>query len=157
MSCRIASLKYFPWKRSDGHCTGDTDCTSFFRKVPPDKDTFLVMDVSWLSCSVFNKNENVCVWEMQRRKAQRRRDCCIVRGMAAGVCCYLFFSLVRKPVRSNCTVWHISSMKTSSWLGLWMFRQPAWAVGSCSSGPPTARSAGSQWEVVTTQNGHPVS
>ena len=46
MSCRIASLKYFPWIRSDGHCTGDSDCTSFFRKVPSDKDTFLVMDVS---------------------------------------------------------------------------------------------------------------
>ena len=49
-----------------------TDCTSFFRKVTSDKETFLVMDVSSLLCSVFYKNENVCVWEMQRRKAQRR-------------------------------------------------------------------------------------
>ena len=49
------SNTYFPWKRSDGHCTGDTDCSSFFRKVTSDKETFLVMDVSWLSCSAYGR------------------------------------------------------------------------------------------------------
>ena len=37
------------------------------------------------------------------------------------------------------TAWHGRICKTSCWLRFRMFRHPAWAVGSYSSGPPTAR------------------
>ena len=35
-------------------------------------------------------------------------------------------------------------MKTSSWLGFWMFCQPAWGVRSYSIGPPAARTVGTK-------------
>ena len=34
--------------------------------------------------------------------------------------------------------WPIRMVKNLRWLTFWMFRHPAWAVGSYSSGPPTA-------------------
>ena len=40
----------------------------------------------------------------------------------------------------SCTGWHIRTVKTCCWL-IWDVRHHAWAVGSCSSGPPAARSA----------------
>ena len=42
------------------------------------------------------------------------------------------------------TGWPISLMKTSRWLRFEMFRHPAWAVGSYSSGPPAAETVGTK-------------
>ena len=45
-------------------------------------------------------------------------------------------------VTFSSTGWPIMMVKTSFWLRFEMFGHPAWAVGSYSSGPPAARSAG---------------
>ena len=36
----------------------------------------------------------------------------------------------------HCRGWPFCVVATSCWLRLWKFRHTAWAVGSCSSGPP---------------------
>ena len=41
----------------------------------------------------------------------------------------------------HCRGWPFCVVATSCWLTFWKFRHTAWAVGSCSSGSPAARSA----------------
>ena len=60
------------------------------------------------------------------RTAPSPGQCCCLRGNSMGI------------LGLNYTGWHICLVKTSCWLGFGMFRHPAWAVGSYSSGPAAA-------------------